>query len=1504
MFNLLVSSLLIVFLVCSNFFDVLATENEPVIDYGSATTINLPIEVTHWQSEARKQLAMINEFRTEDGVWYWNSDDTTKTYPQNLGEVKYDYDLEKVAMRRAFETAVFWDHLRPNGTDFSAAYSELGYPSGISGENISMGYGYIKTAEHAMEGWKETNKTYSGQGHRRNMLNPDYKAVGVACVIYNNRYFWVQEFSSKTSSQVETPADDSTSVETVAIKPMYIDSWQHSVENYTVDAESTIDISDAITLKFRTAVFKDYNNMDDSTSYGWGYRPVSYEYNYTSTDTSIATVDSNGVVTGVSAGTVPITVTSKDGVYTGTVNVTVRAIVGYNALSTITVNSGTSPASKLPTTVTAIWSDDTTSIENVTWNAVSENYKNRAGGSFNVTGTITGYSGSVVQDIVVNRATISSITEPAAVTTDSGAPADLPEKVSVTWSNGDKTQENVTWNAQSAFEYTQTSGGNYVVDGTIDEWELTKQVSVTVNVNPATFSAFDPLQDIETTEGVVPNLPSSATIEWSDNTSSPRDITWDMDEIETYTAPGEYTANGTVSDYNGDTHPVSVKLTVLPRMLTSIKWATGSPTNITSYYQYDINELSGTIVATYNNNTTKNIVLPTDIDDITIVGYDSSSTDSTQNITIKYSEEYRGTTITKQISNVNLCLVKKIGLNIVECPKTSYIEGQDLDITGIKMEWVLDNGEKVPVSNSEFSIDDFTGYNKNSDKYGVQTITVELEGFSTTYDVNVREKKPESLNCASLSSLKTDYVQGQDFDFSGAVFTLVYDNGTSRVLSYDELKLKTGMASNSFGNDWDTSEIGTYQVDILYEYKDGNYRRGIYIPDVEMTVYEKQVQSIEIKTEPSVKSIVQDLKSYSKSLFDNGVLLVHNNCGFDEEISFSDSDVSVELDISAVGNKTAVVKYGGKQTSFDVTVIEPQIIKTYVVAPTKTGYVQGENFELDGAKIVFAKDNGYEETIDVTTTNTDIAIALDGSSNITSPLTNGAKTLVISYKGTALTDINGNDITINVADRTGISVKTNPTTTTYVEGTALSSISLDGLQLEVEFEGGAKSLIPSKDVSLSTNANFDSSKLGTQKIYVSAYGFETSFNVTIREKRLTGLTVETQPSKTTYAKGQAIDITGLVVKGTYDNGTTGYVDVTKDNLRIGSAANTFGSVANTNTVGALEPKVVVAVTGDDGTYYVASDVIQLTVEEKTVSSISILTKPSKLTFTQNASDYNSYKFADGKLKASCNCGLEEEVSFNDPNVTITGFDITKAGDQTVTVSYGGKSATFVVTVTVSNPNPGNNGSGNGNGGSGNNGSGNGNGANNNNNVPGGNGTGNSNSTGNNNGSGNSNGTGSDNGTGNNVDTPATPAPAAPTYSNEWVNGVWYDENGNNTYSGTLSWKSNSTGWWVEDSAGWYPVNCWQKIDGEWYYFNSSGYMASSEWYNGYWFNGNGTWDSTYKLTWRSNSTGWWIEDISGWWPSNCWQKIDGSWYYFDASGYMVTSRYIDGYWIGANGVCQ
>lgn len=185
--------------------------------------------------------------------------------------------------------------------------------------------------------------------------------------------------------------------------------------------------------------------------------------------------------------------------------------------------------------------------------------------------------------------------------------------------------------------------------------------------------------------------------------------------------------------------------------------------------------------------------------------------------------------------------------------------------------------------------------------------------------------------------------------------------------------------------------------------------------------------------------------------------------------------------------------------------------------------------------------------------------------------------------------------------------------------------------------------------------------------------------------------------------------------------------------------------------------------------------------------------------------------------------------------------------------------------------------------------------------------GDANGSGSGNGSGNGSGSGStgkDANTGNGANGQTGEGGQTPKYSNEWVKGLWYNADGTQTYTGVLSWKCNSTGWWVEDTTGWYPVSQWQKIDGIWYYFDALGYMASNEYYNGYWFNSDGSWDEQYYLTWESNSTGWWVEDISGWWPSSQWLKIDGYWYYFDASGYMVSNQYVDGYWLGSDGACQ
>ncbi len=164
------------------------------------------------QTEARAVLELVNEFRTGEEAWFWNSDDTTKTEYNveggtYLGELTYDYALEQIAMQRAVEIVVSFEHTRPNGESCFTCTCD-----GVQsyGENIACGTARYMTADFVMDGWKETDEPYAGQGHRRNMLRNGYTAIGVACFEYDGMRYWVQEFGYSVSTVEESDPCNNT----------------------------------------------------------------------------------------------------------------------------------------------------------------------------------------------------------------------------------------------------------------------------------------------------------------------------------------------------------------------------------------------------------------------------------------------------------------------------------------------------------------------------------------------------------------------------------------------------------------------------------------------------------------------------------------------------------------------------------------------------------------------------------------------------------------------------------------------------------------------------------------------------------------------------------------------------------------------------------------------------------------------------------------------------------------------------------------------------------------------------------------------------------------------------------------------------------------------------------------------------------------------------------------------------------------------------------------------
>ena len=100
--------------------------------------VPVSISVKYGQTEARTILDMINEARTNsEHAWYWNKDDTTKTFCTDLKELEYDYDLERVAMKRAAEIALSYDHERPIGGYAWDTYGQENIRYSHAGENIA-----------------------------------------------------------------------------------------------------------------------------------------------------------------------------------------------------------------------------------------------------------------------------------------------------------------------------------------------------------------------------------------------------------------------------------------------------------------------------------------------------------------------------------------------------------------------------------------------------------------------------------------------------------------------------------------------------------------------------------------------------------------------------------------------------------------------------------------------------------------------------------------------------------------------------------------------------------------------------------------------------------------------------------------------------------------------------------------------------------------------------------------------------------------------------------------------------------------------------------------------------------------------------------------------------------------------------------------------------------------------------------------------------------------------
>ena len=171
--------------------------------------------------------------------------------------------------------------------------------------------------------------------------------------------------------------------------------------------------------------------------------------------------------------------------------------------------------------------------------------------------------------------------------------------------------------------------------------------------------------------------------------------------------------------------------------------------------------------------------------------------------------------------------------------------------------------------------------------------------------------------------------------------------------------------------------------------------------------------------------------------------------------------------------------------------------------------------------------------------------------------------------------------------------------------------------------------------------------------------------------------------------------------------------------------------------------------------------------------------------------------------------------------------------------------------------------------------------------------------------------------------------------NCWVNNdKWLYRYGDGTYAQNMFEVINGYTYYFD--ADGYMVTGWSTIESNWYYFNASGCMVTNAWVGNYYLGSDGvmarnTWIDSYYVDenglwspskWVKKNNKWHYRYGDGTYAQNKFEVINGStyyfdadgymvtgwitiesnWYYFNASGCMVTNAWVGNYYLGSDGV--
>lgn len=577
-----------------------------------------------------------------------------------------------------------------------------------------------------------------------------------------------------------------------------------------------------------------------------------------------------------------------------------------------------------------------------------------------------------------------------------------------------------------------------------------------------------------------------------------------------------------------------------------------------------------------------------------------------------------------------------------EPTKTSYTYGDDLDLSGMVVKaYYSDNTSKT--------ITDYTVSGYDPTKVGKQTVTVHYLDMTDTFEVTVAEGELSSIEIASNPS-KTTYFTGEQLDTSGLSVKLNYANGSSKTITdgfdvsgFDNQTVGTNTLTVSYGGKTTTftvtivsSELTSYVNDDFESYDDSQ----ITIKSQTLTEQNQDLGPFKL----TLGTNKQKLDSYPHFaiLTDNGNKSLEIATGGSAnpergpKITLGDSVTLPEFanipankylvfDFDALyQNDTSNVQLCGVTDSYLSTAFNKLTYDQYLSVNKNANIPVGE-----WVNIHLAVNNKKDLFLTIS----------DKSGNVLNSrkvTTSGDKfEKFVFYGGVGKIQLDNLKI---YEDKISSMTLTPPTKTSYALGEELN---LDGMVAKLNYS----------DKSVGTTAytvsGYDKTKVGMQTVTVSYGDYSANFDVTVNG--ISSIKV-TPPTKTTYLEGQDLNTDGMVVTA-----------VTTDNQRI-TVPDGY-SVRGFNKTKLGKQTITVTYQG-----------LSTEFEVNVISVKSIeLTKPTKLEYKYG----ESLDTSGMSVKAIYDDNQSEVIK---SGYSVTGYDKTKSGTQTITVTYRNQTATFDVTV--------------------------------------------------------------------------------------------------------------------------------------------------------------------------------------------------------------------------------